>query len=223
MNKEQKYVTVDVAKYIVNKSLTTIKNLVKKVREYEKDGNGTGQPLKTVQGLTVIDGQYDPIIKDEPNNKGRIRTVINVEFLHFYFGTDGIDNRERNNLALKVNVGQWTSQPTVNDRQLLGHVDRQPMVNVEFEELPTKNNDSEILEVKLSYEQKRVKELEQEVNEYKEQLKEVLKTQAEQQQRLFEITENNQLLLQNQQTLQIQPKQLEETTKTRKWWQRKRD
>jgi hypothetical protein len=212
--KEEKYVTIDTGTYIVGKGLTSIKNLVKKVKESQS-------PIKNIQGVTVIDGQFDPILKEEPNKMGRMRTVISVGFLHWYFVTDGIDQREKNKGQL---VSHSKSHSIVNDRNSYSHIDRQPMVNVEFEEIPQKKDDSEVLAVKLEYEQRRVKELEKEVAEYKEQIKEFFKKQDEDKQKLFEITENSQRLVQNQQTIQIHPKQLEEdTTKPRKWWQRKRD
>lgn len=228
MNKEQNYVTVDTGSYIVGKGLTSVKNLVKKVREYEKDGNGTGHPIKNIQGVTVIDGKFDPILKDEPNNKGRIRTVINVSFLHWYFATNGIDKRDSSLKTLGSEFkgqlkGQWIGHSKATDGNFYGQHDRNPIINAEFEEIPIKNNDSDILAVKLEYEQRRNEELKKEIEEYKEQLKDFIKTQSEQQQRLFEITENNQRLLQNQQSLQIPQKQLQEDTTKRKWWQRKRD
>ena len=227
--KEQNYVTVDTGSYIVGKGLTSIKNLVKKVR----DGQ---QPIKNIQGVTVIDGQFDPILKEEPNKSGRIRTVISVDFLHWYFVTNGVDRRDSNLKALDSEFkgqlkGQWIGHPKVTDGNFNGHVDRHPIVNAEFEEIPQQSTQSDVLQVMLDYEQKRVKSLEKEVEdykkeiiEYKEQIKEILKKQEEREQRLLDITENSQRLVQNQQSLQIQPKQLEEdTTKPRKWWQRKRD
>ena len=190
------YINKDEIKRITGKSDSTIKKFIQGVK------NGTIKPENELVDLENLTSQT--LTKNK-----QVQILVNEVFVHTYFNINELKNK------YKQKNNELESEYKENNNELENNV-------IQLNEPVNQLGVNDLLISKLSEEVEYLRGLLAE----KERKNDELTTQLmSTNNRLFEVTETNQKLLQNQQILQQtqQTKNIEEDTGKRKWWQRKRD